>query len=491
MSKEKKTKVETPEQMKKRKEKEARQLEKLLKEKARPKKNGYFAYFVMIVAIVYIVDEVASQIGTQMQSVIASQLFAPIFGEEVAVARMSLIGQLSILAYIVAMLYRPLADKYGRKPFLIINTLGMALGMLLVGVSTGVPVYLIGSLAISLFVPHDIQAIYIQECAPVEKRATTYSIIKACATLGVFLIPVLRSVFIPGTDLSNWRFVYIAPAIIGIMVVVFAIFFIRESDVFIDNKIRFLQMSDEERAAVSAESKEEGSEGGIINGMKYIFKHKQLFWVSLVAGIIGFGSAIPSYYETVMSYGYAQQFVADGMTIEQAVTSGLAIPYVNKALTLFAFGSAVCQFRPGFIADALGRKKAVIVMSATAIVSYVMFWIGCSTMANPYIVGVFAGIAVGAHWASGDMVSLLSTESSPTNLRASIETSRVILSFILSMVATVGNIVLINILGDAKIAIVSLIIAGFGYIVGIFFMMTKVKDTKGIDMSTVSAKDFE
>ena len=165
MSKEKKTKVETPEQMKKRKEKEARQLEKLLKEKARPKKNGYFAYFVMIVAIVYIVDEVASQIGTQMQSVIASQLFAPIFGEEVAVARMSLIGQLSILAYIVAMLYRPLADKYGRKPFLIINTLGMALGMLLVGVSTGVPVYLIGSLAISLFVPHDIQAIYIQECA--------------------------------------------------------------------------------------------------------------------------------------------------------------------------------------------------------------------------------------------------------------------------------------------------------------------------------------
>ena len=260
---------------------------------------------------------------------------------------------------------------------------------------------------------------------------------------------------------------------------------------FIDNKIRFLQMSDEERAAVSAESKEEGSEGGIINGMKYIFKHKQLFWVSLVAGIIGFGSAIPSYYETVMSYGYAQQFVADGMTIEQAVTSGLAIPYVNKALTLFAFGSAVCQFIPGFIADALGRKKAVIVMSATAIVSYVMFWIGCSTMANPYIVGVFAGIAVGAHWASGDMVSLLSTESSPTNLRASIETSRVILSFILSMVATVGNIVLINILGDAKIAIVSLIIAGFGYIVGIFFMMTKVKDTKGIDMSTVSAKDFE
>ena len=42
-----------------------------------------------------------------------------------------------------------------------------------------------------------------------------------------------------------------------------------------------------------------------------------------------------------------------------------------------------------------------------------------------------------------------------------------------------------------KLILCGVIIAGFGYIVGIFFMMTKVKDTKGIDMSTVSAKDFE
>ena len=486
-----KVKIETEEQKAKRKEKETRQLERLIKERNRPKMPGYYAYFIVIIAIVYIVDEVASQIGTQMQSVIASQLFAPLFGEEVAVARMSLIGQISLGAYILAMLYRPLSDKYGRRPFLIINTLGMAVGMLLIGVSTGIPVYLIGTLVVSFFVPHDMQAIYIQECAPAKKRATTYSVIKAISTLGMFLIPMFRRMFIPGSDLTNWRYVYIAPAAIGVLVTVFAIFFVRESDVFLDNRIRQLQMTDEERAAEALSAEQKTAEGGILHAAKYIFKHKQLFWISLVAGIVGFGAVIPSYYETVMSHGYAQQFITESMTIGQAISAGLATPYVNQALTFFAVGSALCQFIPGFIADAIGRKKAVLSMAGVAIASYVLFWIGCSKMMNPYLVGAFAGLAVGAHWATGDLVALLSTESSPTNLRASIETTRVIISYVISMLSTVGSLVLINLLGDARIAIVCLIIALIGYILGILMLMIKVRDTKGVDMNTVSAKDFE
>ena len=51
--------------------------------------------------MVYICDEVASQIGTQMQSVIASQLFAPIMGEEFAVARMSALSTVTILVLLM------------------------------------------------------------------------------------------------------------------------------------------------------------------------------------------------------------------------------------------------------------------------------------------------------------------------------------------------------------------------------------------------------
>ena len=66
-----------------------------------------------------------------------------------------------------------------------------------------------------------------------------------------------------------------------------------------------------------------------------------------------------------------------------------------------------------------------------------------------------------------------------------------IISYVISLLSTIGSIVLINLLGDAKIAVVCLIIALLGYVVGIALMMFKVKDTKGIDMSTVSAMDFE
>ena len=60
-------KIEMAEQKEKRKAKEARQLERLIKERNRPKKRWYYAYFILIIAIVYIVDEVASQIGIRGQ----------------------------------------------------------------------------------------------------------------------------------------------------------------------------------------------------------------------------------------------------------------------------------------------------------------------------------------------------------------------------------------------------------------------------------------
>ena len=85
------------------------------KEKAKSKAPGYMIYFLLIVCIVYICDEVASQIGTQMQSVIASQLFAPIVGEEFAVARMSALSVVTIVVMLFSFLYKPLSDRYADR----------------------------------------------------------------------------------------------------------------------------------------------------------------------------------------------------------------------------------------------------------------------------------------------------------------------------------------------------------------------------------------
>lgn len=65
-------------------QKKQQEIARLEREKAKPKPKGYFWYFIFVIAIVYIADELATQINTQMQSVVASQLFAPIVGSDVA-----------------------------------------------------------------------------------------------------------------------------------------------------------------------------------------------------------------------------------------------------------------------------------------------------------------------------------------------------------------------------------------------------------------------
>ena len=111
----------TPEKLAKLSVRREKEILKWEKEKARPKKNVYFAYRVFIITLIYSTDEIASQIGTLMKTEIANDLLSK-FGE-------SSVGLLDILSILVVpfqalgLLYRPLADRWGRKKFLIIITL--------------------------------------------------------------------------------------------------------------------------------------------------------------------------------------------------------------------------------------------------------------------------------------------------------------------------------------------------------------------------------
>ena len=109
----------TPEKLKKQAERREKEIKKWEKEKLRPKKSFYFAYLVFVITLIYGTDEIASTIGTLMKTEIANDLLSK-FGE-------SSIGVLDILSILVVpfqaigLLYRPLADRWGRKKFLIIN----------------------------------------------------------------------------------------------------------------------------------------------------------------------------------------------------------------------------------------------------------------------------------------------------------------------------------------------------------------------------------
>ena len=165
----------TAEKIQKKEAAKAKELARREREKLRPKRSGYLVYLVFLVSLVYVTDEIASQIGTLMKTEIANDLMAR-FGE-------SSVGALDIVSFIVipfqalSIFYKPLSDRLGRKVFLVVNTVGMSLGMLIIALTHGLLLYVVGASIICFFVPHDMQVVYIMESAPAKHRAKIYSII--------------------------------------------------------------------------------------------------------------------------------------------------------------------------------------------------------------------------------------------------------------------------------------------------------------------------
>lgn len=470
-------------------EKVQRELARLRAEKAKPKKPGYMIYFVLIITVIYAADMITTDIGTQMQSILASQIFAPVVGQEVAVARMSALGILGSLAGALALFYKPLSDKYGRKIFLVLNTLGMGLGVVLVGIATNIPVYLMGACVIAFFIPHDMQMVYIFESVPAKHRGKLTAVIKASASMATLLIPVLRNAFITETDASKWRFVYFIPAAAAIVIAIIALFLIRESDAFLENRIRMLSMTEEEKEEARQKKQDVDSQGGFFKALKFAFTHKQLLWLAIAQGLFMFGMVITTYYETTMTYGYAQQYLAQGMDLETAKASASML--VTQALIAFPFASAFFQLIQGFSADRFGRKPTAVIMSATTVISFILFFVGANLNWNPYLIGLFAGAAVGSYWGASDIFGMMETESVPTNLRSSTISALPIVSGVIYSVSLLASTILNNVLGDAKIGIICLLISVPGMIASLIIMGVKVKETKGVDLGSIRGDEFE
>ena len=467
---------------------ETREIQRLEREQARPKGPAYLYYMLLIVSVVYIVDEVASQIGKQMQSVIAQAIFAPVFGTEMAVARMSAISMLTIFGFVIALFYKPLADRYGRKRFLVINTLGMGLGMLIISISANIPVYFLGTLFITLFTPHDMQAVYILETTPPKHRAKIYAIVKAFATLGVVIIPVLRNYFM-GSDITQWRMVYAVPAIVAAAAAVFSMVMLRETDAFVVKRLEYLHTDPALRAAAEKEKSAEQSQGGLLAALKFCFQNKQLRWLLIGGTFLFWGLLIPMYYETTMNFGYAAPFLDQGMALEEARAA--AAPFVTQALFWFPLGSAALQLAQGFLADKWGRKPAAIVMGISSIAAFSLFYLGAQQNWIPWLVGLLCGAAIGGYWAAGDIAgALMCAESAPTNLRSSVLSVQPAISGLASLFATGVGLVLINILGDHRAGIISLIVAVPGMFIGLVIIALKVRETKHVDLQEVTGGEL-
>lgn len=473
----------SPEKLAKRKEKQAKELAYWQKQKARPKSNFYFWYLVLIIALIYAVDEIASQIGSLMQTEIANDFF----DSDSAVTILGLLQVIAIPFQIIGILYRPLADRFGRKVFLLINTFGMSVAMLTIFLSQNVFMYFFGACLIMFFIPHDMHVVYIMESAPAKKRAITYSVVKFFANMSVLLIPVLRSWLMETS--GQWRRVYFIPAVVGVVVSLIALLFAREPDAFIDSRIRYLSMSDEEREKAKQEKTAEDSQGGVIDALKFGFKHRQLRWIFICFALAGIGVIGSLNYQAILTHGYA--FSIHDSNAKEFLDL-VSINEVNAALVLYPIGMAVSQVIMGFVSDKKGRKAAAITVAANCVISFLVFFLGARfNLLNPSVIGFFCGAFVGSYYSTNDVLIMMASESAPTNLRSSTTAAQTVVGFAGYSVAFILNMILALIFGDGIIGIVALCLLVPSFAITLFALIKNTHDTKGIDLDTVRGDEWD
>ena len=465
-----------------------REIEKWEAERLRPKGSHYFAYLVFVITLIYMTDEIASQIGTLMKTEIAGDLLVK-FGQS-SVGMLDILGMVVVPFQLVGLFYKPLADKWGRKKFLIINTFGMSLALLIIFLSDNLVLYFLGACLVQFFIPHDMHVVYIMETAPARHRARMYSCIKFIANMGVMLVPLLRRLLMQ--EPSQWRKVYLIPALIGLVCSFIALISARETDAFIDSRLRYLKMTDEERTASALARKAEDAQGGLGNAIRFAFRHRQLRWLYITAAFANLGFLLTLEYQVIMSYGYAEHFLRSGLypTLEAAVNAA-SVGVVTTALFLFTVGSAVAQVLMGFVSDSKGRKPAAITMAALCLVSFLGFFIGANLGWSPWLVGFCCGACIGSYYATNDVLIMMIGESSPTNLRSSTISAQYIVVAVGVVLSYGVGLPLMAALGNSAAGIICLCMAGPGFVLALITLSLKTHDTKGLELDSITGCEWD
>ncbi len=478
------TKELSAEALEKKAQRRQKEIAKWEKEKMRPKKSTYFAYLVFIITLIYATDEIASQIGTLMKTEIANDLFAN-FGKS-SVALLEVLQILVVPFQAVGLVYRPLADKLGRKTFLIINTFGMSFAMLIIFLSNNIVLYFMGACMIQFFIPHDMHVVYIMESSPEKNRARIYSCIKFVANMGVMIIPLLRRVLME--DASQWRKIYFIPAVIGLVVSFIAICTARETDAFIDSRLEHLRKSPEEIAREKAEKNLGKAQGGLITALKFAMQHKQLRWLYITATFLNLGFIASINYQVILSYGYAESLFGN---FSEAVMDAVSVGAVTDALFMFPFGCSCAQLIMGFISDSKGRKSAALVTAFNCLVTFIGFWLGAKYGLNTYLVGFLCGACIGSFYSVNDVIIMMVGESAPTNLRSSALSAEFIVVAIGVAFSYVISLPLAGILGNQYMGIIGFALLVPGFIAGLILLKKKTHDTKGVNLDTVTGEEWD
>ena len=162
------------------------ELEKRKKQLEKSTSKGYFVFLIAMLALIYIVDELTSNISSSIQPEVITDFFVMRQGIDfnIGLSNLALMSLPANIIILILPFYKALADRLGRRLFLFINTIGMGMGLLICMVAPSIYVYIVGLLVIKFFIPmrrystsktqrkHCLLPLQMAACRSMESRAT-------------------------------------------------------------------------------------------------------------------------------------------------------------------------------------------------------------------------------------------------------------------------------------------------------------------------------
>lgn len=365
--------------------------------------KGYFIILIIILGLGHVLDEYASLAPGMVQSSIIDEFFV-LTGwktQTEAMQLLTMLGVVSLFLVIIVSFYKRLIDRFGRKPFFIIAIAGMTIGSLIMVVARSFWPYWAGSLFLTFFIANDMQYMYITEETPSNKRIQFFSYAKILGLLGLLLVPLIRSfTVVEGSE--NWRPVLYVPVIIGVIVLVLSILFLKETQAF-----RVMQQERSQKEVETAQKEKPLSLKEAWRSLKAMPTWSQFKWL-LILSLLGAPFAM-------LNQSYSEIFM------DQA---GVSLADRNIVLTVSTISVGVAYFINGLIADKIGRKAAMVIFSLLIVFclvgEYFAMWAAPTSTVRLLLLilaGASQGLRIGAFWSVGDVRGMMINENVPTRLR--------------------------------------------------------------------------
>lgn len=435
-------------------------------------KWGYLVFLVVLLGLAHVLDEYSSLAPEKYASAIIKEFFldtgwftGPTAYED-ALAFIATLQMISFFLMIVGVFFKALQDKIGRKIIFIISAVGMTLGVLTMVLSQNYWMYYGGSSLLFFFIFQDMQYAYINEDTPTKWRGTFFALAKILGLAGLLLVPVIyqRNIIYIG-DTVNWRPIMYPPLIIGAVVIIAGIIFLKEPRAY-------QIMKEERRLNPDAYKDEKMTLRDAWRAMRKMPSWKQIVWLT-VLGII------------MTPFATVNQGLSDHF-LEQISIHESFRPLVQTVSTV---SIAAIYIIHGVFADRVGRKPAYLINAALVVVLLPTEYLTSIAFTNSpnesylWIAAIAQGVRVGAFWNITDVSRFMQIENLPTHLRGRGSAIMRLFQFIGMVVALPVSIILIPSMPNVMIG---QMIVGIPICIALFVIaLLKLKETKDVDITKI------